>query len=183
MKIYDKHEYKRADLDKSIEDGSVFIYPTDTIYGIGCNALDVTAVAKIREIKKRDKEPFSIIAPSKEWITSNCLVTPQAEEWLEKLPGPYTLILKLVNESAVASNVSFSDTIGVRIPDHWFKVSVPIITTSVNISGESFMTDISELDSSISNKIDFAVVEGVKVGKPSTVVHLESDIVSVNRRT
>ena len=79
----------------SILDGAVFIYPTDTIYGIGCNAENEEAVKKIRDAKNRSKAPFSVIAPSIDWIKENCEVTETAEEWLEKFPGPYTLIFKL----------------------------------------------------------------------------------------
>src|SRR3989344_4701812 len=82
---------------EQIREGAIFIYPTDTIYGIGCNALDETAVEKIRQLKDRPTNPFSIIVPSKKWITDNCLITAEGKEWIAKLPGPYTLIFKLKN--------------------------------------------------------------------------------------
>ena len=97
MRIINKQEflaYKDMYLDK-IGKGSLFVYPTDTIYGIGCNAMDDKAVKKIRAIKKRFFMPYSIIAPSKVWIRENCEVNPVVEQWLEKLPGQLTLILKL----------------------------------------------------------------------------------------
>ena len=63
------------DLKSEILAGKVFIYPTDTIYGIGCNALDVEAVGRIKDIKGRDKDkPMSVIAPSIDWIKENCVV-------------------------------------------------------------------------------------------------------------
>ena len=83
--------------------GAVFIHPTDTIYGIGCNAEVSSAVRKVRQLKARATNPFSVIAPSLEWINENCVVTKEADEWLEKLPGPYTLILKLKNNCVARS--------------------------------------------------------------------------------
>ena len=80
---------------------TVFVYPTDTIYGLGCNATDEKAVDKLRKIKNT-KHPFSIIVPNKDWIYDNCTVNEEAEEWIRKLPGPYTLILRLKNKKAIA---------------------------------------------------------------------------------
>ena len=73
----------------------IYVYPTDTIYGIGCDATNDKLVLKIRSIKKRDEKPFSIIAPSKDWIKNNFeIIHP---EYLDKLPGPYTLVMKPKN--------------------------------------------------------------------------------------
>ena len=70
----------------------IFIYPTDTIYGLGCDATNEKLVKELREIKNRDDKPLSVIAPSVKWIFDNFDV---GLELLEKyLPGPYTLLLK-----------------------------------------------------------------------------------------
>ena len=85
------------DLKRAVEvlkDGGIILYPTDTIWGIGCDATNKEAVRKIRDIKKSE-QPFSVIAPGKKWIMDNCVVHEHANEYLEKLPGPYTLIFKL----------------------------------------------------------------------------------------
>lgn len=58
--------------------GKIFIYPTDTIYGIGCNARLSESVKKIRQIKQRTTNPLSVIAPNREWIDANCRVNEQA---------------------------------------------------------------------------------------------------------
>jgi len=180
MQILTKTELQMhfPEIAEQIKNGAIFIYPTDTIYGIGCNALDQKAVDKIRQLKERHTNPFSIIAPSKEWITENCLVTKESKEWLNKLPGPYTLILKLKNKNTIAKSVNQGEeNIGVRIPAHWIsgvvqELGFPIVTTSANHSGRPFMTSIEDLDSTIKDRVDFIIYEGEKKGKPSKIVNL-----------
>ena len=180
MKVLTKAELQMrfAEITERISHGAVFIYPTDTIYGIGCNALDKKAVAKIRTIKERPTNHFSIIAPSKDWITENCIANKEAKEWLSKLPGSYTLILKLKNKSTIAKNVNQgTENIGVRIPDHWFsnvvqELGFPIVTTSANRSGRPFMTSLEDLDPKIKEGVDFIIYEGEKKGQPSKIVNL-----------
>ena len=163
-----------------IENSPIFIYPTDTIYGIGCNAQNKEAVEKIRGMKQRKDSPFSVIAPSKEWIDENCTVNDSAKQWVKRLPGPYTLILK-TKKQCVADNIAPGlDTVGIRIPDHWFSdfvsdAGVPIVSTSVNKSNEDFMTSLENLDSEIKSKVDFIVYEGEKRGKPSKIIDLTEE--------
>ena len=111
-----------------------------------------------------------------------------AEEWLEKLPGPYTLILKLKNPEAVEHIVNKGmATIGVRIPDHWTtdiakELNLPIVTTSANLAGKAFMTSVETLDTNVRNKVAFMINEGEIKGKPSTLVNLTKDEVEVKER-
>jgi tRNA threonylcarbamoyl adenosine modification protein (Sua5/YciO/YrdC/YwlC family) len=179
MQILSKEEVERKKdiLFGKIKDGAVFIYPTDTIYGIGCSALDEKAVQKVRRIKQRPDKPFSIIAPSKNWISDNC-DAKKAGNWLKRLPGPYTLILKLKNKNAVAKSVNQGiGTIGVRIPDHWIssfvqELGVPIITPSANVSGREVMTTVDDLDAQLRAHTDFLFDEGERKGSPSKIIDL-----------
>ncbi len=180
MDIINRQELvlQKEDYFDKINSGSVFIHPTDTIYGLGCDATNFSAVMLLRELKQRTTMPFSVIAPSIKWIRENCETEAIYDEWISKLPGPYTLVLKLKNKRAIAGNVNCGlPTLGVRIPKHWFSKVVeeldkPVVTTSANISGENFMTHLEELDSRISSKLEFAIYEGPKKGKPSTLVKL-----------
>jgi L-threonylcarbamoyladenylate synthase len=173
-------EIRREEIKRRIIDGAVFIYPTDTIYGIGCNALDSGAVRKVRELKGRPNTPFSIIAPSREWVEEHCHVHKRASKWVKRLPGPLTLILK-AKKAAVAPEVAPGiDTIGVRAPNHWFtkfieELNIPIITTSANKVGKMFMKSLDDLDPAIRMSVDFIIYEGEKAGKPSDIVHLEEE--------
>jgi len=174
------------EITDALAKGSVIIYPTDTIYGIGCDATNEKAVSIIRELKQRDAKPFSVIVPSVEWIRQHCIVTKAAEEWIAKLPGPYTLVLKLRHDACVAPSVS-KGTIGVRIPAHWISKDVaefgkPVVTTSVNVTGQQYARRISEIDISMLENADLVVDEGVLAGKPSTVVDCTSDIAAVRPR-
>ncbi|MBN1502770.1 threonylcarbamoyl-AMP synthase [Candidatus Woesearchaeota archaeon] len=167
---------------------SIFIYPTDTIYGIGCNAKEGLLVNKIRDIKNRVDQPFSVIAPSKAWILDNCIVDKHGKQYLRKLPGPYTLVLKLKKKNCISKSINAKrDTLGVRIPKHWFsnivaQLKIPIVTTSVNKSGEEFMTSLEDLDPGIKRSVDFIIYEGVKRGKPSTIVRLDEYIAQIDKR-
>jgi L-threonylcarbamoyladenylate synthase len=167
---------------------SVIVYPTDTIYGIGCNATIPALVSRIREMKHSHLQPFSVIAPSKEWIRENCVVEEAHEEWLERLPGPYTLIFKLKNPDCVAFNViNGYPSLGVRIPKHWFsdavaKMGFPFVTTSANITAGEFMTSTDDLNSGIKNSADHILYEGQKEGHPSTLVHLDKDEIKIKER-
>lgn len=191
MRILNKDEVsiKAGQIKEEIlREGAVFIHPTDTIYGLSCDATNDQAVGKIRDIKERFKRPFSVIAPSKEWIKENCIITQEGEEWLEKLPGPYTLIMKLKNKDAVSEKTNNSmETLGIRIPDHWIShvasaVGKPLITTSANKVDQNFMTSLEDLDPSIKSKVDFIIYEGEKKGRPSKLVHLEGDDVKIKER-
>ena len=187
MRIINKDELKHeAKLVEQLKT-SIFIYPTDTIYGIGCDATNQELVARVREIKQSPGQPFSVIIPNKNMIYERCEINGETKEWVDKLPGPYTLILK-VKKQFVAPNVNpGNSTIGIRIPNHWFykyvkKMKVPVITTSANILGGDFMTSIDDLNPDLRKAVDFIINDGEYKGRPSTIVNLTEDEVEVRER-
>lgn len=191
MQIIEKEEYPRRkdEIISLLEKGHIFVYPTDTIYGIGCDATNHDAVKKVRDIKIRHDKPFSVIAPSKQWIEENFHISPKDREWLDKLPGPYTLILKLKNGQAIAESVSSGyPTLGVRMPDHWITDMVaafgkPVITPSANVNGTEFMTSKEDLDPRLKAGSHILLYEGEKRGQPSTIVNLaETEIHAAENR-
>ena len=166
----------------------IFIVPTDTIYGLSCNATNSKLVRKLRKIKKQVDRPLSVIVPSKEWIRNNCEVSEEAEKYLKKLPGAYTLILPLKTNSVIAEEVSLgTKTLGVRIPNHWISemskfMNIPLITTSANVTGTNFMTCIEDLDDYLRKRVDFVIDQGDLKGRPSNLVHLEKDNKKIIKR-
>lgn len=177
-KVIDKAyvEAHKEEIIEAIRAGKIFIYPTDTIYGIGTNARLKDSVQKIREIKQRDKKTMSVIAPSKEWIVENCVVD---KETLDKyLPGPYTLWMNKREGAEELEGLNIEDeTIWVRIPKSWFtemleEAGVPFVTTSVNISGEPHMQRLEDVKPEVLEQVDYVVYEGEKIGTRSEKVIL-----------
>ncbi len=126
-----------------IKKGGVIVYPTDTVYGLGVNALDKEAVKRVFEIKGRDfKKPVSIIVRDVEMAKKVANFGREIEKILKKiLPGPITVILykkKILSDILTGG----SKKIGLRIPDCRFtqilmgQLDFPITTTSANISGK-----------------------------------------------
>lgn len=177
MRVLSKEEaaLERRSLFSILDKGGIFIYPTDTIYGIGCDATNPAAVKKVRELKERYAKPFSIIAPDINWIKQNCDIERETEKWLVKLPGPYTLVLQLKKTNSITPETNAGlNSLGVRIPEHWITNMVkaygrPIITTSVNKAGELFKTKLEEFQEF---PADFIIFEGEKKNRPSSIVDL-----------
>ncbi|MEM0475683.1 MAG: L-threonylcarbamoyladenylate synthase, partial [Candidatus Norongarragalinales archaeon] len=183
MQIVDARKdaaYAEKKIIECVKQGGVFVYPTDTVYGIGCDARLAAAVEKIRRLKKRcSRKPFSVIAPSKRWIRENCFLNADAAKALERLlPGPFTLVLKLKNAACIAPATNAgARTLGIRIPKHWIagiakKTRTPVVTTSVNKAGAPPARTLAEIKKVIGkNKgVDLIVFEGVLAGKPSRVI-------------
>ena len=181
-KLVNFTKIKAAQIRKAIKSGSIIIYPTDTIYGIGCDATNADAVKRLREIKKRTAKPFSIIAPSKQWIYKNLYANPS---YIKKLPGPFTYLMK-IKKRIVCKEASNSELLGVRIPDHRItpliqKSGVPFITTSVNISKKDYITSITEIPDDIYKNVDLIIDGGPLNNRPSTVIDISGKIARIIR--
>ena len=173
MNIYIKSSFaqeKKDYLKKNVAEGKIFFYPTDTVYGLGCDAANVESVKKINDIKRREK-PLSIIAPSKEWIRKNCDVE---EEYLQLLPGKITLIVK-TKKKGFLKEVGKEGLLGVRIPKHWFsevveEIGKPFVTTSANFTGEKPFRNVKKAKELI-EKVDVVIDEGILSSKPSKIIN------------
>lgn len=166
---------RRDEMIQSMREGKIFIYPTDTIYGIGCDARNPAAVKTIKRLKKRDaRKPVSIIAPSKGWIRTHLRV--RHASFLSKLPGPYTLVWEKKTKNFL-SDVSGNSTLGVRMPNHPFlslvrAARIPFVTTSVNLSGDPPVRSVKEIPPSFARRVAYALDAGRLGGRPSSLYDL-----------
>ncbi|PIN84114.1 threonylcarbamoyl-AMP synthase, partial [Candidatus Micrarchaeota archaeon CG11_big_fil_rev_8_21_14_0_20_47_5] len=164
---------------KALKAGKLIIYPTDTVYGIGCDATNNEAVGKVYEAKGRGEDsPLSVVMADLKMIGEYCEVRQVDEVYMhEHLPGPYTFILKCKEGKELP--VSRNGKIGVRVPDHFFcitlsrQLKVPIVSTSANLSGKPPPTCVEEIDKKIADAVSLILDGGkCKHSKPSTVVDL-----------
>ncbi|MBI4181859.1 MAG: L-threonylcarbamoyladenylate synthase [Candidatus Aenigmarchaeota archaeon] len=137
---------ERGKILAAIREGAILAYPTDTVYGIGCNALLPTPVRKVSLLKGTD-HPFSVIAPSLAWVRRHLVVRHPA--FLEGLPGPVTLLLEKKDPRFLRA-CSPGRLLGIRIPAHPIAAlvraaRVPLVTTSANLSGQPTARSLREL--------------------------------------
>ena len=167
-----------------LRQGGLIAIPTETVYGLGANALDETAVHKIFEAKGRPQDnPLIIHVPGPQWLPRYCEdVPPLAYTLARKFwPGPLTMILKRKKVVPDATTAGL-DTVGVRCPDHQVTLAiireagVPIAAPSANTSGRPSCTCAADCLEDMEGKID-AVVDGgpCQVGVESTIVDLTCD--------
>jgi tRNA threonylcarbamoyl adenosine modification protein (Sua5/YciO/YrdC/YwlC family) len=166
--------------------GGIIVYPTDTVYGLGCCITNKKGIEKINTIKASIK-PRSIMFSDIKSISKYAKVSNEAFRILRTLlPGPYTIVLpatRLVPRLLQTNRKS----IGVRIPDHWFcqaivdEIREPIITTSVPMSNEQLHIDPVEIDADLGHMVDAIVDSGILPDIPSTMISLEKDTLDVIR--
>lgn len=160
---------------KTLNEENLIIYPTDTLYGLGADATNTSAIKKINEIKNRNT-PLSIMISDIKNIEKYAEYDSNTMKQIEKiLPGPFTVLLK-----AKKSNLSYlvqndSEKIGIRIPNHKFclellkKYKKPIITTSVNTHGTKSLNNIEEIEQFFLN-INIYKGKVNKKSKGSTII-------------
>lgn len=191
LKIHPVHPEinKISQVIASLQAGGVLVYPTDTVYGLGCDIFNKKAVAKIYQLKKRDpKKPCSILCSDIKQIAEYAVITDWAFQIIKKtLPGPYTFILKAKNKTP-QNILAKNKTVGVRIPNNQICLQLvealgnPIITTSLNISGAQILTNPNQLSLEMKNKIDIIIDAGDLPQEASTVIDLSGDTPQVIRQ-
>jgi len=159
--------------------GGLIVYPTDTVYGLGCDPFNTLAVKRLIDAKGQRKKPLPILASDIEHVKTVAKVTETAEKLARKFwPGPLTIVLK--KKPQLPQIVTFGrDTVGVRVPNHPVALELLrqgnglLIGTSANISGKKSTVTAEDAAKQLGDKVDLILDGGrATLGKGSTVVNL-----------
>lgn len=176
-------ERKIEQVVKILKDGGVIIYPTDTVYGIGCDIRNQSAIEKVCKIRglKPEKAALSIMCKDISQISeyTQQIDNPYFKLLKKNLPGPFTFILNS-NNSVPKMFKNKKRTIGIRIPDNKIilelidHLGAPILTTSLKSDDEilEYFTDPSEIFEDFENLVDLVIDGGIGKNVPSTIVDL-----------
>ena len=170
-----------------LNNGGVIVYPTDTLYGFGCDAKNESAIEKINALKGR-KAPMSVLAPNRK-IAAKWMNISQNDKniVLEKLGGSTTIIVPVKGGITSPSITGDKQTLGLRIPDHKFcqKLSKaypnPITTTSVNRTRQEPLTNPEKILSEFSREIDLIIEDGIIEGSGSIIYNFQNRELNIIR--
>jgi len=170
-----------------INQGGIAIFPTDTVYGIGCNPYNKTAVERIYKIKSRNiSKAVPILVYSKEIASKITEFDEFTEKIMDKFwPGPLTLIMKLTDEK-LKTSLNLKEKIAVRVPNHkctlgLLKKCDMIVGTSANISGKPSYTNSDECFKDLQEYDIFVDGGTITSGGESTVIEIENEEIKIIR--
>lgn len=180
-------QVKESDLQREVDEavrvlreGGIILYPTDTVWGLGCDATNAEAVDRIYRLKRSEnKKSMLVLCASADMVVRYVNRAPGiAFEVMEMATSPLTLILP--GATGVAANlIPDEGTLGIRVPDHEFcrrmlrGLQRPVVSTSANISGEATPTGLQEVSREIIDGVDFVVnprFEGKPTRKASSII-------------
>lgn len=188
IKIYPENPNPKqiAKVIEVLQKGGIVIYPTDSVYGIGCNIYNHKAIEKIAKIKgiAPDKSKFSIICHSLSEVSDYTRpITNQTFKLMKKnLPGPFTFILE-ANNKVPDIFQSNKKTVGIRIPDNPIVIEIvkelgnPILNTSVHDDDEiiEYTTDPELIHEKYQDLVDIVIDGGYGQNTPTTIVDCTGD--------
>ena len=171
-----------------LKDGGVIIYPTDTVYGIGCDIFNKVALERIFSIKNDSiSKLFSFVCSDLKDIAKYARVSDYAYRTMKHLlPGPYTFILpaaKLVPKKLWSKR----KTVGIRVPNHQVTLTLvkefghPIISTSTTNRKGEVLIDPFEIKNIFNSQVDLMLASGNLSGDPSSVIDLSAEVPEVIR--
>lgn len=180
----------RADIDSALaalKRGGVILYPTDTVWGLGCDATDAAAVQRIFALKRRsDSKALICLLDSADslehWVSG---VPDVAYELLDAAVDPLTVIYDRAHVPPIAPNLPAPDgSLAVRIPDNDFcrelcrRLQRPLVSTSANISGQPTPMTFADISPDVSAAVDYVCTSGRRDSghrKSSTIIKLTAD--------
>ncbi|MFA9393005.1 MAG: L-threonylcarbamoyladenylate synthase [Prolixibacteraceae bacterium] len=194
IKIYDINtDQKRIDqIVDVLRNGGIIVYPTDTVYGMGCDIMNQKAVEKVAKLKnvQIEKSQFSFICYDLSHLSDFAKPIPNQIFKLMRrnLPGPFTFILE-ANNNVPRYFKGKKKTIGIRIPDNTIireivkQLGNPILSTSIHSEDaiEAYMTDPELIYEEYRDKVDLVVDGGYGDNKVSTMVDCTSDVIEIIR--
>ncbi|MDB5002336.1 MAG: tsaC 2 [Mucilaginibacter sp.] len=170
---------------KVVQDGGIILYPTDTIWGIGCDAANTEAVKKIYRLKQRDEaKSMIILLDTDNKLASYIQEVPElAYNLIEYAENPLTLIMpgaRNISPALIANDGS----VGIRVSNHPFcqgliqRLRRPLVSTSANISGKPSPQYFSQIDQEVIDGVDYVVdvdQHSMEIKNPSTIMRLAPD--------
>jgi tRNA threonylcarbamoyl adenosine modification protein (Sua5/YciO/YrdC/YwlC family) len=167
-----------------LRDGGVIIYPTDTVYGIGCSIYNTRAIERIYEIKRQDRsKPFSFICSDLSHISEYARVSNPAFRLMKQLiPGPYTFILPASSlKQLPKSLISKRKTVGIRVPKNNISVSLvrglehPLLSASIANDLGEIISDPELIKRQYESTVDLIIDGGNSMIELSTILDLTED--------
>lgn len=187
IKIYPENPNEREinKVVKILQDGGLIIYPTDTVYGLGCDITNTKALERIAKIKgiKLDKANFSFVCSDLSNLSDYVkqIDTSTFKILKRSLPGPYTFILPGNNN--LPKEFKKKNTVGIRVPDNNIALEIvrrlgnPIVSTSIHDDDEvlEYSTDPELIFEKWQNLVDAVIDGGYGNNSPSTIIDLSGD--------
>lgn len=187
IKIYPENpnEKEIAKVVKALKDGGLIIYPTDTVYGLGCDITNTKALERIAKIKgvKLEKANFSFVCSDLSHISDYIkqIDTSTFKILKRALPGPYTFILPGNNN--LPKEFKKRTTVGIRVPDNTIAIEIvkrlgnPIVSTSIHDDDEilEYSTDPELIFEKWQNIVDVVIDGGYGDNHASTIIDLSGD--------
>ncbi|MBN1559711.1 threonylcarbamoyl-AMP synthase [candidate division KSB1 bacterium] len=172
-----------------LRDGGLIIYPTDTVYGLGCDLFNKKAIERIYQIKGFNKKSLlSFICPDLKNIAKYAHVsTPVYKVMRRLLPGPFTFILQATREVPKIL-VEKRKTVGLRVPDNVICHTLleafghPIISTSATLPGVAYLNDPEEIAELFEHKVDLFIDSDFGGLEPSTMIDFTREEPAILRK-
>jgi tRNA threonylcarbamoyl adenosine modification protein (Sua5/YciO/YrdC/YwlC family) len=193
LEIHPKDPQPRliAEVTEVLRAGGVIVYPTDSIYAVGCRLGDKEAIDRIRRLRRLDrKHLFTLVCRDLSEIATYARVDNQTYRMIRRMtPGPFTFILPATKQVPKRLQHPRRRTVGIRVPTHPVTLAMvedlgePLLSTSMQLPGDDNpMTEAFEIFDAVGNEVDLVIDGGPCGMKPTTVIDLVGAYPEIIRR-